>query len=172
MPSYPDVRRIWNDGSGLFGLRWTLSTSNSAILSALLAILLGFTLSRLLTVAYTLLHVSILHRKTKSFLDDQVNIVGANNTDASGLLFWLLRLAYVSRMALSSTSYRVLVATAIIGLAIQGGFVLLIGGLFLDGPVPITLGTCGKPARPPSNVSGLESGGTLKAGSFHLFEQA
>lgn len=102
--NFPIVIRTWNDGSGWLGYRWTLSTSAAANLSSLFTLLLTFTLSRLISLIYTLLHVLLLHQKTKSYSDDQAHVIASNNSGASSLLSGLLQLGYTARRVVTSST--------------------------------------------------------------------
>src|SRR2546423_12862563 len=73
MAQVHNIRRVWNADTGPLSLRMTLSTHEAAILSATLAIILTFTVSRLLPMLYTIFYHSFLHRHTKTIVDDQVN---------------------------------------------------------------------------------------------------
>src|SRR5215471_12405152 len=90
--SYPYVREFWQDQAG--SLRWTLTTSKAAVVSALLAMLVAFALGRLLTIVYTLSHAFYFHGTATTLLDDQANAIAANSYNPSALLMNLFQLAY------------------------------------------------------------------------------
>ena len=148
MSDFPLIIPIWNDGSGWLGYRWTLSTSNAAILSSLLTLLLTFTLGQLISLIYTLVHVLLLYKKTKSFADDQAHVIASNSDGPSGLLSQLLRLGYRARQVVaSSTVFWVLFAVGAFVFVIQTTAVFALGWLFVNTPLPIVLGPWGTPAR-------------------------
>jgi hypothetical protein len=144
---YPYVPTIWNDGSGSLGIYWTLTTSTAAIVSALIAIVIQFTISRLATLLNTVLYISFIRKRSTSILDDQVNTVAVNNTSAVGRWSAIFTFARVSRRkALSSVPLIILAISASVLLALQGISILFIGSLFSHGPVPMTVGKCGLPS--------------------------
>ena len=132
------------------GYRWTVSTSGAANLSSLLTLLLTFTLSQLISLVYTLLHVLLLHQKTKSYSDDQAHVIASNSSGPSNLLSGLLKLGYKARRVVtSSTIFWVLLTVALFVLMIQATAVVALGWLFIDTPLPMVLGPWGTPARWP-----------------------
>lgn len=164
---YPYVPRLWNDGSDRLGLRWTLSTPNAAVASAVIGIIVSFTIGRLASLVTTAFYIPFLHKRTKTRLDDQANTLAANSDSSGGLLFSLLKLAYNGgSKALSSPVFRILLSTAFLIIILQGGAVFGIGKLFSDTPVPITLGTCGM----WNGSQLLDTSTTLDSGT--LYEEA
>src|SRR4030095_15550724 len=95
--------------------RWTLTTTNAAILSGVLAMLVAFALGRLFFIVYTTTHIFVLRRKTKTIFDDQANVIAANTENPSAFTIYLLRLCAVARRrALASTVCRILLIMALI----------------------------------------------------------
>ena len=127
-----NVRHIWKDGHGFFDIRLALSTQNAAVLSAVLAIILTFTIGRLLSFLYIVIYHLYLHPKSKSLIDDQTNVLAANAERPSSLLISLVELVRVApRKALASSSYRTLVILGFFLLAIQAASLVGIGLIFL-----------------------------------------
>lgn len=141
---YPYVREFWQDLSGTH--RWTVKTSSAAILSALLAMLIAFTLGRLIYVVYTSIHLTILQRKASSLIDDQANVIAVNAYNPSVLLGNILQFSVVTgRRSIASTTVRAVAIVALLFLAIQGALVFAIGRLVSSQPLPLSIGTCGFP---------------------------
>ena len=153
---YPHFQRIWNDGSGkVIGLRWTLETSAAAITSAVIAIVLSITIARLACLINSLLYLFILHKRTKSALDDQAEVLAVNARSPPNLLVSLVSLLYTSRLkALSSLVFFVLFLSTTLQLPLYVVSVLVIERLFSGAPVPLTLGLCGQPMTETSTSVG------------------
>jgi hypothetical protein len=149
--SYPYIPVLWKDQSGHY--RLTLTTSNAAILSAVVGILLTFGIARLFSMTYTLTYMYLLHQKTKTVIDDQVNTIAANNTNPTPVLLSLLNLVYSARRrALASRIYYSVFLLGLVFGILQIVSVIMLRYLFVAGPVPITAGKCGLPSAPePSN---------------------
>lgn len=167
---YPYVPRFWSEGSGLFEHRWTLTASNAAITSALLAMLSAFALARLIFLVYTASNLLYLHKRIATITDDQCHVLAANFQRPSSLLFSLSNLAYASRLqATRSKVFRVLLVISIFGLAFQATLIYVVGRLFLHTPIPFIEGPCGVP---DGNVTTTEQFAILSSHKVSLWQKA
>ena len=155
---YPHLQRIWSDGSGsILGFRWTLETSTAAIASAVIAIVLSVTIARLASLLNSLLYLFFLHKRTKSALDDQAQVLAVNSQSLLNFLLSLLSLLYTSRLkALSSVVFFVLFLLTMLLLPLYIVSIFVIERLFSGLPVPMTLGLCGQPMLEPLNFTTAE----------------
>lgn len=168
MTQYPAATTFWNDGSGVFGLHWTLTVSNAAIISTLWGILLTFTITRLMVIAITTAYLCFLHQRNYSLVSDQGHVIASNNPGPGRLILTLLRYSYNNltsgRFLAVFLSYSLL---AMLALGIQGVLVWKIGNVFSDGPVPIQLAPCAFAAH-PKVVNESDFVEVLKAGARFL----
>jgi hypothetical protein len=149
--TYPYIPSIWYDQGGQ--LRWTLTVSQSAV-----GIIISYVSCRLLTIFYTVIYISLLHWKTRTLIDDEVVTIATNTEDPFKLLTFLSRFALVAkRRAFGSTVFRVLFLIALVYFAIQPMIVFFLGDLIVNGPVPISPGTCGGPNITNTSMSTLLS---------------
>lgn len=177
-PDHPDVRTFWQDENE--SNRWSLGTSNAAILVSLLSLLATSALARLIYIVYTLIHICILRRKSRSIVDDQVNVIAANTQNPLSLLTYLIHLSFVARRrTLNSNVWWTLAVMAVLFLAIQGATVYLLGRLVVSGPVPMSFGICGFPKAfsTADHSIGLSSNESQKFGKWdakqaELYERA
>jgi hypothetical protein len=147
---YPYVPTFWNDGSGFFGERMTLSTFSAAIASSLITILLSVTLACLGELLNIIIYVSFLHKRRESFLDDQVCVLASNASSTAGLLTSLLSLAFAFRRKVArSSTFNSFIGLTLFLFSVRGASIIGTGKLFSDGPVPLAKGTCGVPQLPP-----------------------
>src|SRR5271170_199808 len=157
MGIYPYVPRIWNDGTGgVLGLRLTLSTPDAAIVSAVLAIVLSFTIARFASLVTSTLYLIFLHKRIRSTLDDQADILAVNSGTPSNLFMALISLGLkFPRNALCSTVFMVFFTSSMLFLPMYAASVFTIGRLVSDVFLPMTLGTCGtqNTAQQTSNVT-------------------
>ena len=167
MTQYPAATTFWNDGSGVFGLHWTLTVSNAAIISTLWGILLTFAVTRLMVIAITTAYLGFLHQRNYSLVSDQGHVIASNNPSPGGLLLTLLRYAYKNltsgRFLDVFLSYSFL---AMLALGIQGVLVWKIGHVFSDAAVPVQLAPCAYAAGP--NVNENDFAEVLKTGAEFL----
>src|SRR5579859_2971838 len=91
MTSYPVVPTLWSSIVSPTGLRLTLTTSQSAVASILLGVLISFAVARIAVLAFFLLYLWVLYYHTQTILHDQINVL-AINAGPSALLFGLFRL--------------------------------------------------------------------------------
>jgi hypothetical protein len=148
--SYPYVPTFWNDGSGLFGQRMTLSTFGASIAASLITILLSITLACLGELLNIAIYVFFLHKRRESFLDDQASILACNTSSPADLLMSLLSLAFASGLKIArSTTFQSFIGLTLFLFTVQGASIIGTGKLFSDGPVPLTKGMCGVPQVPP-----------------------
>jgi hypothetical protein len=155
--SYPYVPGIWNDGTGvILGLRLTLSTQNAAIFSAVLAIVLSFTIARFASLVTSTLYLIFLYKRIRSTFDDQADILAVNSGTPSNLFIALISLGLKFPLkALCSTVFMVFFVSSMLFLPLYAASVFTIGRLVSDVFLPMTLGTCGtqNTARQTSNVT-------------------
>ena len=167
---YPHLQRIWNDGSGkVLGFRWTLETSTAAIASAVIAIVLSITIARLASLLNSLLYLFFLHKRTKSALDDQAQVLAINSQSLPNLLLSLLSLLYTSRLkALSSVVFVVLFLSTTLLLPLYIISIVVIERLFSGLPVPMTIGLCGRPMPEPLNLTTCQRSNYFSVTKPHL----
>src|SRR5579859_1718270 len=151
--SYPIPTTLWNDGSGPFGLRLTLSLSNAAIISALWGIVLSVTVTRLMALSITIVYLTFLHRRNTSLISDQGNVIAANDSSPGSLLYKLIKYvcSYCSHLSAAKTPFLTYGFLAALVLGIQGLVVWKVGDVFSNEPIPVLLAPCGYPAFP--NIS-------------------
>jgi hypothetical protein len=148
---YPYVPTFWDDGSGIFSRRMTLSTLRAAVASSLITLLLSVSLGSLASIVNTVIYIFFVHKRRKSILDDQTCVVASNAASPGSLLSSLLSLGYASRLKVGrSTAYKSYTVSTLSLLMVTGAAVYGIGKLFSDGPIPVTFGTCGFPKPAPS----------------------
>ncbi len=145
MSDFRSAATTWDDGSGTFGTRWTLTTSSAAVTSAILAILIAFAINRLATFANSLFFLFFLHRHTKTLIEDQINTLALNRSTIGLLASLALLCRRIGRPALSSTAFWITTIIAITVLAFQGLAIYGIGNLFSNTAVPLISGQCGYP---------------------------
>ena len=151
--SYPYAKPYWTDQEGYS--RISLTLYHSTILTALISLLISYTLGCLLLTANFLLNF-YLYRSVdqRTILDDQVNVLSANANSPSGLLLSLLHL-FVRRPGIAARSKDFLLTLAV-GMSfytLQIYSIVWPGIIFRADPVPYSPGTCGFPARVSENVS-------------------
>ena len=61
MSYYRSSTNLWPNGDGTFDLRWTITTASAAVASALLAILISFTITRMAALINGILYVFVLY---------------------------------------------------------------------------------------------------------------
>lgn len=143
--AYPYTPTFWYDQAG--HLRWTLTISESVVLSAFIGMLVVYTVGCLLKILYTILYVSVLHRNRKTLIDDQVITIGTNTADDPlKLVVFLSKFAlHVRQRVFTSRVFYVLLLIGLVYFAGQTVIIFFIGGLILTDPVPTSPGTCGWP---------------------------
>ena len=145
MSDFRSAATTWDDGSGTFGTRWTLTTLSAAVASAILAILIAFAINRLATFANSLFFILFLHRHTKTLIEDQIDTLALNRSTIGLLASLALLCRRIGRPALSSTAFWITTIIAITVLAFQGLAIYGIGNLFSNTAVPLISGQCGYP---------------------------
>lgn len=119
---------VWNDGIGAFGYWWTVSVPNAAVISVLIAVLVGVSVRRLMSIFQTLFYVFVTERRSKTLVDDQANVLTANNSSASGLLLSLSSLIFTnSLLAFKSNTVKVCFVLIPIIFAIHGALIYAVG---------------------------------------------
>ena len=143
--AYPYTPTFWHDQDG--NLRWTLTISQSVVLSAFIGMLVIYAVGCFLRILYAILYVSVLHRNRKTLIDDQIITIGTNTADDPlKLVAFLLKFALnVKRRVFASRVFYVLVLIGSIYFAAQTTIMFFLGGLILDDPIPTSPGTCGAP---------------------------
>jgi len=143
--TYPYTPILWYDQAGY--LRWTLTISQSVVLSAFLGMLVVYAVGCLLQILYIILYISFLERNRKTLVDDQVLTIGTNAADDPlKLIRFLLKFALITpRRVFSSRVFQVLFLIGAIFFGGQTVIMFFLGGLILNDPLPTSPGTCGLP---------------------------
>ena len=169
--SYPYTPAFWQDFDGRW--RWTLTTKSSAVLSAILAIIIAMGIGRLVAIVYTIMHMTVILRISRTMIDDQVNVIAANTEEPTSLLGYLFRFCWTVRRRMLRS--RVLYIVFLIGtlfLVAQIVISFMLGRLVLNGPVPYSPGRCGYATQ--NLVKGPLEAQLLSSYYFHtalLYEQ-
>ena len=156
---YPYIPNFWYDQGGR--LRWTLTVTQSAVLSAFLAIIVTYGLGRIIGIVFGAVYVS-LYRRIQTIVSDQVATIATNVEDPLKLFFYLSRFAFsVKRRALTSTFFRIIFPLSVFYIAIQQASIFFLAHLIITGPVPISPGACGIPIFGNTSNNTLQSSDNL-----------